>query len=154
MPLRSISANHRSDSDCLVRRPQAQGGDEMIDDREVTDFIEAERYELFETPGYNFHFDRRDFIKTFGLGILFVVPLTRAFSQQQEESGTRRFNDNVPNDISAWIHIDEKGGVTAFTGKVEFGQNIRTSLTQAVAEELHVPVSSIRVVMGDTELVP
>jgi isoquinoline 1-oxidoreductase len=126
----------------------------MIDDREVTDFIEAERYELFAAPSYNFPFDRRDFIKTFGLGILFVVPLTRAFSQQQGESGRRGFNEDLPNNIGAWIHIDEKGVVTAFTGKVEFGQNIRTSLTQAVAEELHVPVESVRIVMGDTELVP
>jgi len=125
----------------------------MIDDREATDFIEAERYELFAEPDYNFHFDRRDFLKTFGLGILFIVPL-RAFPQQQEESGGGRFNNNLPNDIGAWIHIDEKGGVTALTGKVEFGQNIRTSLTQAVAEELHVPAASVRVVMGDTELVP
>src|SRR5687768_4899854 len=125
----------------------------MIDDPEVKDFIEAERYELFEAPGYNFDFDRRDFIKTFGLGILFIVPVTRAFSQQQEESG-RGFNTNLPNDIGAWIHIDEKGVVTAFTGKVEFGQNIRTSLTQAVAEELHVPVGSVRIAMGDTKLVP
>jgi len=28
------------------------------------------------------------------------------------------------------------------------GQNIRTSLAQAVAEELHVPVSMIRLVIG------
>src|SRR5205823_1975736 len=114
----------------------------------------AERYELFAAPGYNFHFDRRDFIKTFGLGILFVVPLTRAFSQQQEESGQGGSNNNLPNNIGAWIHIDEDGGVTVFTGKVEFGQNIRTSLTQAVADELHVPPASIRVVMGDTDLTP
>jgi nicotinate dehydrogenase subunit B len=126
----------------------------MIDDREVTDFIEAERYELFAAPGYHFHFDRREFIKTFGLGILFVVPLTRAFPQQQDESGRGGLDNSLPNNIGAWIHIDEKGVVTAFTGKVEFGQNIRTSLTQAVADELHVPVESIRVVMGDTELVP
>src|SRR5688572_13031092 len=126
----------------------------MIDDREVTDLIEVERYELFEASGYNFHFDRRDFIKTFGLGILFVVPLTRAFSQQQGESGRGEFNNNLPNNIGAWIHIDEKGVVTAFTGKVEFGQNIGTSITQAVAKDLYVPVGSVRVVMGDTELVP
>jgi isoquinoline 1-oxidoreductase len=125
----------------------------MIDEREETEFIEAERYELFAAPGYNFHFDRRDFIKTFGLGILFIVPITHAFSQQQDESG-RGFDNNLPNSIGAWIHIDEKGVVTTFTGKVEFGQNIRTSLTQAVADELHVPVESVRVVMGDTELVP
>ncbi|HEU4710414.1 MAG TPA: molybdopterin cofactor-binding domain-containing protein [Pyrinomonadaceae bacterium] len=41
-----------------------------------------------------------------------------------------------------------------FTGKVELGQNIRTSLAQAVAEELRVPIASIRMVMADTDLVP
>jgi len=39
-----------------------------------------------------------------------------------------------------------------FTGKVEVGQNIRTSLSQAVAEELRVPTSQIKLVMGDTLL--
>ena len=29
----------------------------MIEDLERTDFIEAERYELFAAPEYNFHFD-------------------------------------------------------------------------------------------------
>ena len=44
--------------------------------------------------------------------------------------------------------------VTVYTGKVEVGQNIRTSLTQAVAEELRAPLTSIRMVMGDTDLTP
>jgi isoquinoline 1-oxidoreductase len=44
--------------------------------------------------------------------------------------------------------------VTAFIGKVEVGQNIRTSLAQQVAEELRVPFSSITLVMGDTDLTP
>jgi hypothetical protein len=44
--------------------------------------------------------------------------------------------------------------VTVFTGKVEFGQNARTSLAQAVAEELRSPLSTIRLVMGDTDLTP
>src|SRR5207302_7955250 len=48
----------------------------------------------------------------------------------------------------------EDGGVTVFTGKTEVGQNVRTSLTQAVAEELRAPVASIRLVMADTELTP
>jgi isoquinoline 1-oxidoreductase len=60
----------------------------------------------------------------------------------------------VPDDIGAWIHIDESGTVSAFTGKVEIGQNIRTSLAQAVAEELHVPVTTVRLVMADTDLTP
>jgi isoquinoline 1-oxidoreductase len=44
--------------------------------------------------------------------------------------------------------------VTVFTGKVEVGQNIRTSLSQTVAEELRIPPASIRMVMGDTDLTP
>ena len=128
----------------------------MTDDHDDLISIEPERYELRATPGYNFNLDRRDFIKIFGLGILFIVPTARARSQQrdQDESGRGRFGNNLPQEISAWIHIDEAGKVTVLTGKVEFGQNARTSLTQAVADELHVPVSSIQLVMGDTEVVP
>ena len=102
--------------------------------------IEPDRYELFENPNYNFHFARRDFIKAFGLGIVFIVPAARALAQQrgQGESG-RGGNERLPNDIDAWIHISEDGGVTVFTGKVEVGQNTRTTLTQSVADELHVP---------------
>jgi nicotinate dehydrogenase subunit B len=128
----------------------------MIDERDDIDVIETERYELLERPSYQFHFDRRDFIKAFGAGIVFIVPLGRALAQQrgQGESGRGGANDRIPNDIGAWIHIDEDGGVTVFTGKVEMGQNIRTSLAQAVAEELHVPVSMIHLVMGDTDRTP
>ena len=131
----------------------------MIDERDAIDLVETERYELFETPSYNFHFARRDFIKAFGAGIVFIVPLSRALAQQpgqrgQAESGRGGDNERQPNDIGAWIHIDEDGGVTVFTGKVEVGQNTRTSLTQAVGDELHVPVATIHLVMGDTDLTP
>jgi CO/xanthine dehydrogenase Mo-binding subunit len=126
----------------------------MNHERELIDTIEPERYELFAAPHYNFAFDRRDFIKGFGLGIIFIVPAARALAQQRGESGRGGFNERLPNDIGAWIHIDEDGGVTVFTGKVEVGQNTRTSLTQAVTDELHVPISSVHLVMGDTDLVP
>ena len=61
---------------------------------------------------------------------------------------------SLPQDISAWLHVNENGEVTVFTGKVEVGQNIRTSLTQAVAEELRVTPGSIHLLMGDTDRVP
>jgi nicotinate dehydrogenase subunit B len=127
----------------------------MKAERRDIDVIEAERYELFEGPGYRFYFDRRDFIKAFGLGIVFIVPLGRSLAQQrgQGESG-RGGQQRTPTDIGAWIHIDEQGGVGVFTGKVEVGQNIRTSLAQAVADELHVPLASVHLVMGDTDLTP
>src|SRR2546423_5428734 len=121
----------------------------------LTHEIESDRYELFESPNYNFHFARRDFIKAFGLGIVFIVPAARALAQQrgQGESG-RGGNERLPNDIDAWIHINEDGGVTVFTGKVEVGQNTRTTMTQAVADELHVPIDTVHLVMGDTDLTP
>src|SRR5207253_5867841 len=84
------------------------------------------------------------------------VPAARALAQQhgQGESGRGGSNERLPNELGAWIHIDEDGGVTVFTGKVEVGQNTRTSLTQAVADELHVPIDSVHLVMGDTDLTP
>ena len=120
------------------------------------DSIEVERYELFEDAGYHFQFDRRQFMRAFGAGIVLIVPLRRLIAQegQQRESGRGGFNQRMPQDIGAWIHIDEDGRVNVFTGKVEIGQNIRTSLAQAVAEELHVPVSLIRLTMADTDLTP
>ena len=126
----------------------------MIDEQNLIQSIEPERYELFEAPPYNFAFDRRDFIKAFGLGIVFLVPVTRAIAQQRGESGRGGSNQSLPNDIGAWIHVNEDGGVTVFTGKVEVGQNTRTTLTQSVADELHVPIDSVHLVMGDTDLVP
>ena len=57
-------------------------------------------------------------------------------------------------EVGAWLHIGEDGAVTVYTGKVEIGQNIRTSLTQVVAEELRTPVERIRLVMADTALMP
>ncbi len=60
----------------------------------------------------------------------------------------------APQDIGAWLHIGEDGQITVYTGKAEVGQNIRTSLTQVVAEELHVAPGSIHLVMADTQLTP
>ena len=124
------------------------------------DFIEAERYELFADPTHRFEFDRREFMKVFAGGITLIVPLSSGLGQQGEprrqggEYGRGQFNQRLPNEVGAWIHIDEDGGVTVYTGKVEMGQNIRTSLTQAVAEELRVPVAMIRMCMGDTDMTP
>ena len=114
--------------------------------------LEPERYELFASGAYNFRIDRRDFIKTFGVGIVFIVCASETFSQESGRGGG--FNNNLPKNIDAWIHFGEDGSITVLTGKVEVGQNARTSLTQAVADELHIPVSSIQIIMGDTALVP
>ena len=125
----------------------------------MNDDLELERYELFAEPLYNFSFNRRQFLKTFSGGIALIIPMSnliaRTLQQDQGESGRRgRGNQRIPDEIGAWIHIDESGTVSVFTGKVEVGQNIRTSLSQAVADELHVPLSAVHVVMADTDLTP
>jgi isoquinoline 1-oxidoreductase len=115
--------------------------------------IEPERYEWSEPRRYLFEVDRRDFIRFFGGGLLVVVAASDVLAQ---ESG-RRAGESSPREtpeLAAWLHIDEAGHVTACTGKVEIGQNIRTSLSQVVADELRVPLSSVTLVMADTDKTP
>ncbi|MFL5802096.1 MAG: molybdopterin cofactor-binding domain-containing protein, partial [Roseiflexaceae bacterium] len=56
--------------------------------------------------------------------------------------------------IGDWLYIERDGTVVVYTGKTEVGQNIRTSLAQAVAEELRLPITAIRLVMADTAHTP
>jgi nicotinate dehydrogenase subunit B len=116
--------------------------------------IEPERYELRAAAPYRFDLDRRDFFKFLGAGLVVVSVLKTAALAQESGGGRRRGGDSLPKDIDAWLHIGENGKITVYTGKVEIGQNIRTSLSQAVSEELHVPIENIEMVMGDTKLTP
>jgi isoquinoline 1-oxidoreductase len=95
--------------------------------------------------------DRRDFLKVLGGGLLICFTHTSSWAQ---ESGQAFGGHELPKELSAWLHIAADGQVKVFTGKVEVGQNIRTSLAQLVAEELRVPFDVITMVMGDTDLTP
>ena len=114
---------------------------------------EPERYELSAAAPYHFDLDRREFFRFLGAGLL-VVSVLKPAVVAQESGGGRRRGDSLPKEIDAWLHIGENGKVTVYTGKAEMGQNIRTSLSQAVSEELHVPIQQIEMVMGDTQLTP
>lgn len=98
-----------------------------------------------------FELDRREFLRLCTGGLLVCLTARGAAAQ---ESGRRFGGHSLPQNVSAWLHIGADGAVTVFTGKVEIGQNIRTSLAQQVAEELRAPFSSIAMTMGDTDLVP
>ncbi len=115
--------------------------------------LEQERYELRAAAPYRFDLGRREFFKFLGAGVLVVSVLKPAFVAQ-ESGGARHSHGDLPKEIDAWLHLGENGKVSVYTGKVEVGQNIRTSLTQAVAEELHVAMDKIELVMGDTQLTP
>ncbi|NIM57699.1 MAG: molybdopterin-dependent oxidoreductase [Candidatus Aminicenantes bacterium] len=100
----------------------------------------------------HFPLDRREFIKLFGGGIVILVSLTDAEALLQQRR--RRFRPELPEDFNAFLRIGEDGRVSCFTGKVELGQGIITSLAQMLADELEVSLDSVDMVMGDTDLCP
>jgi isoquinoline 1-oxidoreductase len=116
--------------------------------------LEPERYELRAAAPYHFDVDRRDFFKFLGAGLVVVSVLKPTLAAQESGAGRQRRGESLPKEINAWLHVGENGKITVYTGKVEIGQNIRTSLSQAVSEELHVPMANIEMVMGDTQLTP
>jgi isoquinoline 1-oxidoreductase len=119
----------------------------MIDD------IEVERYELSRPPAYRFELERRDFMRIFAAlgGGLMVASIPETAAAQESGRGGQQ---SASADLAAWIHIGEDGRITGYTGKTEIGQNIRTSLAQAIADELRVPLTRVSLVMADTDLVP
>jgi isoquinoline 1-oxidoreductase len=127
------------------------------EDTRPLETIEPERYELFAPPTHHFELERRDFLKVVGGGIGVFLVMGEPAAALAQESGRPRFRFRMPplpKNVGAWLHIAPSGAVTVFTGKVEVGQNIRTSLAQQVAEELKVAVDAISMVMGDTARTP
>ncbi len=115
--------------------------------------LELLLHDAIEKLRHGFVVDRREFVKLLGGGLLIFA----ATPDVAQESGAQRRGgggEQMPRDVAAWLHIGENGQITVYTGKVEVGQNIRTSLTQHVAEELRVAPEHITLIMGDTSLVP
>lgn len=98
---------------------------------------------------HNFTLDRREFIKLVGGGIFIFFSTGDPFALQERRQGR-----GYPEDFNAYLRIGEDGRVSCFTGKIEMGQGIHTSLAQMLAEELDVPLDSVDMVMGDTDLCP
>jgi isoquinoline 1-oxidoreductase len=99
----------------------------------------------------------RDYFDVLGDGLVSITP---------PEVGPAGRPSPWPTNGGAWIHVgtaDDGGAdnratsgatVTAFTGKVDVGQDNTTALAMLVAEELRVPLASVRMVMGDTDICP
>lgn len=116
--------------------------------------FEPERYELFTDTFLPTEFDRRSFFGIVGGGLIVACLLGEAAAQRPRRRRRGRFGAAAPKELGAWLHIGADNAVTVYTGKVEIGQNIRTSLSQVVAEELHLPMERIRLAMADTQLTP
>jgi nicotinate dehydrogenase subunit B len=59
-----------------------------------------------------------------------------------------------PSQLDTWIAVSHDGTVSFFTGRIDFGQHKSTAFSQIVADELDVPYSAVRPVMGDTSRTP
>ncbi|MBI5568398.1 MAG: xanthine dehydrogenase family protein molybdopterin-binding subunit [Desulfomonile tiedjei] len=95
--------------------------------------------------------NRRQFLKILGGGI--IVSFVPVFAGDPPEALSAA-QPRLPEDFNAFLRIGEDGRVACFTGKIEMGQGIITSLAQMLAEDLDVPLGSVDMVMGDTDLCP
>ena len=98
----------------------------------------------------DFRVSRREFLKITGSGIFIFMTIGDISLWAQQRSG----RPALPTDFNAFLRIGEDGRVSCFTGKIEMGQGVITSLAQMLADELDVALESVDMVMGDTDLCP
>jgi len=109
------------------------------------EYIQLDFSDIINDPNLT----RREFIRSLGGGIiiLFCIGDLSVLEAQRRGRG-------YPEDFNAYLRIGGDGRVTCFTGKVELGQGVITSLAQMLAEELDINLESVDMIMGDTALCP
>ncbi len=99
--------------------------------------------------------DRREFLKRIGGGVVVLITLPTQLAKGVEPTAElEALLQQAPRDFNAFLRIGEDGRVTLFTGKIEMGQGIITSLPPMLADELDVLQDRIDIVLGDTDLCP
>jgi len=98
--------------------------------------------------------ERRDFLKVVGGGIIVLFTVSDMEAAERRRRGGGGFGQRLPSDFNAFLRVGADGRVACFTGKIEMGQGVMTSLAQMLAEELDVALASVDMVMGDTDLCP
>ena len=93
--------------------------------------------------------ERREFLKLAGGGLVVAFTVGEGLALQEGQRG-----GGYPDDPNAYLKVGADGRVTCFTGKIEMGQGIITSLAQMLADELDVRLEQVDMVMGDTALCP
>jgi isoquinoline 1-oxidoreductase len=91
---------------------------------------------------------RRDILGAVGGGIVVLFGLSPSTPPAAAE------RPGYPDDFHAYLAIGADGRVTVFSGKIEMGQGVMTSLAQMAAEELGADLASIDMVLGDTDKCP
>src|SRR5215467_8358903 len=102
-----------------------------------------------ETAG----FSRRDFLKKTGM-LVVGFRLASANGKLAAQSPINPSGLVDATQVDSWIAIAADESITAYSGKIEFGQGFSTVQAQLVAEELSVPLERVRVIFGDTGITP
>ena len=90
-----------------------------------------------------------------GGGLTIVGQVAMGFPPPRTSYARAAYGNTEPNTQSAtWLRIGQDGSVTAYAGKVEYGQGIRSGLAMEVADELRLPLDAVKVVLGDTDTTP
>lgn len=98
----------------------------------------------------NLDLSRRGFLSSSGA---FTIGLASSdvWAQAARPSPLSPNNPRLLADsLDAYLSIDQDGKVDVFYGAIDGGQGLETSIAQMVAEELDAPLSSVRMIMGDT----
>lgn len=115
------------------------------------------------TTKMDFPVSRRAVLTGGGLMLSFTLFPRRLLSQDEDVQDVQSDVEpeaDLPGSLGdapmleSWIRIDADNNITLFTGKVEFGQGIKTALLQVAAEELYVTPAEITLVTADTDRTP
>lgn len=94
---------------------------------------------------------RRDLLKGGGALVVTFALAPPSVEAQKSQSVAKSVN---PDDVGAFIAIDDKGMVKLYSGKVDLGTGAVTAITQMCAEELSVPFGRVTTIQGDTAVTP
>src|SRR5271154_961392 len=98
---------------------------------------------------------RREIVKFGGLIVSFAIPMRMTAAGSAGMAAAAGIPKAVaPDRVDGFLAIDRHGNVTVYSGKVDLGTGVRTTITQIVAEELDVPMTRVNVIQGDTLLTP
>ena len=100
--------------------------------------------------------NRREFLKRLGvLGGGVIIGFNTFDSRLWARKPRAGFlGAGVPTDFNAFLRIGADNRIALYTGKIEMGQGVMTSIPQLLAEELYVNIDAVDIVMGDTDLCP
>ena len=101
------------------------------------------------------HISRRTFMKAGGaLVVMAGVPLELAENAARAIAAGTFYATPDTGTLASWLTINADGTVIARSSHVELGHGVQTGLAQIVAEELDVPVHSVTMILGNTDVTP